>query len=725
MSDRKDRYLELQEQLRELEYAYYALAEPKVSDAEYDRLFQELVELERSHPEWVTAESPSQRVGAPLPEGSKFERVAHAVPMISIESLFGNAEVEDFDARVRKMLAVETEREVEYVCEPKWDGVSASLIYEDGIFVRGVSRGDGTEGEDLTRNLRAVRGVPLKLRGVGLSGALSSAAAADPSSASATASASASSLGIPSLLEVRGEVMIRLDDFDATNEKMLAAGEMPFANPRNATAGTLKRLDPAVVSSRKLRLMCWEVVRCEFAGSGASGATATAPVSSGSSQPSFETHTEAMEAAKQWGFVTTPYRAMTPDAAGMIVFHDDLEAKRDDIPFEMDGVVVKVDSLELRRLLGSRARTPRWACAHKFAPREETTELLAIDIQVGRTGRLTPRARLEPVGLGGVTVQFATLHNANYISSLDIRIGDRVVVRRAGDVIPQIVGPVVSARNGKEKEFVWPTVCPSCGTDAVERGEYRYCVNIECPAQMQRRVMHLASREALKMEGLGEKAVVQFAQAGLLQKIEDLFNLDYEKVAALERWGEKSTSALKEQIEAAKAPELPRFLYGLGIPEVGLETSRAVSTKYRSLDGVFAVADLPDEEGMASLVEIDGVGEEVAKSLLSFFRAQENRHAVERMVELGVQPQEMEEQVLQERDGVTGKTFVLTGSLSRPRPEYKAVLESLGAKVVGSVSKKTDFLVAGEKAGSKLAKAEKLSVKVLDETALRALLGDA
>jgi DNA ligase (NAD+) len=498
--------------------------------------------------------------------------------------------------------------------------------------------------------------------------------------------------------------MIRLDDFDATNEKMLAAGEMPFANPRNATAGTLKRLDPAVVEARKLRLMCWEVVRSEGV--------------------SFETHTEAMKAAKQWGFATTPYRAMVSSAAGMIVFHDDLEAKRDDVAFEMDGVVVKVDSLELRRLLGSRARTPRWACAHKFAPREETTQLLAIDIQVGRTGRLTPRARLEPVGLGGVTVQYATLHNANYISSLDIRLNDRVVVRRAGDVIPQIVGPVLSARTGKEKKFVWPTTCPSCGTDAVERGEYRYCVNIECPAQMQRRVMHLASREALKIEGLGEKAVVQFAEAGLLQKIEDLFRLDFSKVEALERWGEKSTSGLKEQIEAAKNPELPRFLYGLGIPEVGLETSRAVSGKYRSLAGVIAVADLPDEEGMASLEEIDGVGEEVAKSLLSFFRAPENRHAVERMVALGVHPQPMEEQVLEQREGITGKTFVLTGSLNRPRPEYKALLESLGAKVVGSVSKKTDYLDAVEKAGSKLAKAEELSVKVLDETALRTLLGD-
>ncbi|MHC4822562.1 MAG: NAD-dependent DNA ligase LigA [Planctomycetota bacterium] len=686
------RYRDLQEQLRELEYAYYVLAEPKVSDAEYDRLFLELVGIEKQHPEWVTAESPSQRVGAPLPEGSKFERVAHAVPMISIESLFGEEEIVDFAARVAKGLAVETELSAEYVCEPKWDGVSASLIYENGVFHRGVSRGDGTEGEDLTRNLRAVRGVPLKLRDGGA--------------------------GIPRLLEVRGEVMIRVDDFEANNAALLAQGEMPVANPRNAAAGTLKRLDPSVVEKRKLRLMCWEVVRVE----GLDGSEAAEGQPAGAGVVPFATHTEAMEAAKQWGFVTTPYRAMVKDAEGMSAFHADLEARRDAIEFEMDGVVIKVDSLELRRLLGSRARTPRWASAYKFAPREETTRLLAIEIQVGRTGRLTPRAQLEPVGLGGVTVQYATLHNAGYIEGLDIRLGDRVVVRRAGDVIPQIVGPVVSARAGTEKEFVWPEVCPSCGTDAVVRGEYRYCVNLECPAQMQRRVIHLASREALKIEGLGEKAVAQFAEAGLLQRIEDLFDLDYGKVAALDRWGEKSASALREQIEGAKTPELPRFLYGLGIPDIGLETARALSGKYRSLEALMAVAGEEEEAATGSLVEVEGVGEEVARSFLSYLQEPKNRQAIAGMLERGLRPQAMAERESVEREGVTGKIFVLTGSLSRPRPEYKSILEGLGAKVAGSVSKKTDFLVAGEKAGSKLAKAEELSVKVLDEAALVALL---
>ena len=676
----QQRYQELINQLREHEHAYYVLAEPLVSDAAYDRLFVELVDLEKAHSNWVTADSPSQRVGAPMPDGTKFNRIAHAVPMISIESLFGNAAIEDFVGRVEKVLAVETEVLAEFICEPKWDGVSASLIYENGSLVRAVSRGDGTQGEDLTANMRAVRGVPLKLRGTA-----------------------------PDLLEVRGEVMFRIADFDAMNAAMIEKGEAPFANPRNATAGTLKRLDPAVVSKRKLRLMCWEVVRVDGG-------------------PTFTTHTEAMAAAKEWGFVTTPHRVLVADAAGMIQFHDDLEARRDEIEYEMDGVVNKVDALELRRLLGSRARTPRWACAHKFAPREETTQLVDIEIQVGRTGRLTPRAVLEPVQLGGVTVQYATLHNASYISGLDLRIGDRVTVRRAGDVIPQIVGPIPAVRTGEERVFAWPKVCPSCAAPAVERGEHRFCMNMECPAQLRRRIQHLSSRQALKIEGLGEKAVEQFTAAGLVKRFEDIFHLDYEKVAALDRWGEKSATALKEQIDSARTPELPRFLYGLGISEVGMETARALSERFRTLDallalGVEAPADAAAESALTQLCAIDGVGEEVAGSFLAFIRESRNLQAIAAMRSFGVEPQAMAARTSADIEGVSGKTFVLTGSMSRPRPEWKIAIEAAGGKVVGSVSKKTDYLVAGEKAGSKLAKAEALGVTALDEAALRDLLG--
>lgn len=676
--DPREVYARLVEELSAYDHAYYVLAKPLVSDAEYDRKFQELKSLEKEHPDWVLPESPTQRVGAPLPEGSKFERVEHAVPMISIESLFGDKAVEDFEARVLKGLDGETKARPTFSCEPKWDGVSASLIYEDGIFVRGVSRGDGSVGEDLTQNLRAVGGVPLRLR------------SADPKQSE-----------LPKLAEVRGEVMIPLAGFSELNERMAARGDSVFANPRNATAGTMKRLDPSVVRDRGLRFMAWDLVRCEGG-------------------PLFENHTSAMKALQDWGFATTPYHAVVCDSKGMIDFHDELESKRDDLEYEMDGVVVKVEEFALRQLLGSRARTPRWACAHKFSPREEITTLMDIEIQVGRTGRLTPRAHLEPVGIGGTIVRHATLHNAKYISERDIRIGDRVMVRRAGDVIPQVVGPVLEAREGELAKFVWPSQCPSCGSTPSSKGEHRFCPSMDCPAQVLRRIRHLASREALRIEGLGEKAVAQFSEAGLLNSVESVFNLDFEAVANLDRWGEKSAQGLKEQVSAAMRPKLPKFLYALGIPEVGAETARALCAVFPSLSKLTEVAQ--SETATEKLSEVEGVGEEVAGSLIGFFENERNAKAIARMLELGVEPQTPDASVKTAIEGVSGKVFVLTGTLSEPRPEWKARIESAGGKVTGTVSKKTDYLVAGESAGSKLAKAEDLGVQVLDESALRGLL---
>ena len=543
MSGGRERYQALIRELAEHDHAYYVLARPRVSDAEYDRLFRELVELERTHPEWLRPDSPSQRVGAPLPEGSRFERVEHAVPMVSIESLFGDEEVQDFHDRVGRGLSEEASG-WRYVCEPKWDGVSASLIYRDGLFARGVSRGDGAVGEDLSSNLRAVGGVPLRLRGEA-----------------------------PQLLEVRGEVLQPLTAFERVNRELVEAGESPFANPRNATAGTLKRLDPSVARARGLRLIAWELVRCEGG-------------------PEFATHTDAMAAVEEWGFPVTPYRAEVADFDGMKAFHDQLEEQRDAIDYEMDGVVVKVDRRDLRQRLGSRARTPRWACAYKFAPREEITRLLEIEIQVGRTGRLTPRARLEPVQLGGTTVQYATLHNAAYIEERDIRLGDWVVVRRAGDVIPQILAPVPERRDGAERAFVWPSACPECGAEAVQRGEFRSCVNLDCPAQMRRRAMHLASRKALRIEGLGERAVEQFAEAGILERVEDVFALDFDRIRELDGWGEKSAEELQKQIEAARRCPLEKFLFALGVPELGEEGSSSLAAGFGSLDAVLAGAAL-------------------------------------------------------------------------------------------------------------------------------------
>lgn len=674
------RYQRLIEQIRAHDHAYHVLARPTVSDADYDRLFRELKELEEQHPDWVQTDSPTQRVGAALPEGSKFARAAHAVPMISIESLFSGAEVEEFHERVLKGLAGRADEAPEYSCEPKWDGVSASLLYEDGLFVRGLSRGDGAVGEDMTLNLRAVHGLPLRLRG-----------------------------SAPRLLELRGEVILRIADFEEHNRKLVEQGEEPFANPRNSAAGTLKRLDPRFVAERRLRFLAWECVRIEGG-------------------PEIARHSAAMEALREWGFPVAADREIVKDPAGILAFHAALERRRDALEYEMDGIVAKVDQLALRALLGARARTPRWACALKFAPREETTRLLEIEVQVGRTGRLTPRAILEPVALGGVTVQHATLHNAKYIRELDIRVGDRVLVRRAGDVIPQILGPVKERRTGRERVFEMPAQCPSCAAETLERGEYRYCPNLDCPAQMQRRVMHLAAREALKIEGLGEKAVEQFAAAGLLRRVEDVFDLDYARIAELERWGEKSAAGLREQVEAAKEPELARLVFGLGIPEVGLETARAICARHRTLEELEAAAGA--EDAGEKLQGIAGVGPEVAKSVHAFFHEPRNRAALAAMRERGLRPKPHPAShpdappSAAARAGVGGKTFVLTGTLSRPRPEVAAQITAAGGKVSGSVSAKTDYLVAGEAAGSKLKQAEKLGVAVLDEAGLLRLLAD-
>lgn len=787
MADSRSQYDELLRKLREAEHAYYVLAQPLISDAEYDRLFRKLQKQEAAHPEWLDANSPTQRVGAPLPEGTKYERVAHVVPMVSIESLFSEDEIVEFDQRVRKGLDGE---QPTYVAEPKWDGVSAALIYREGNLVQGLSRGDGSQGEDLTHNFRAVGGVPLQLLGE----------------------------HVPALLEVRGEVMMPTATFDAMNERLLEAGEALFANPRNATAGSLKRLDPSVVAERGLRFQAFELVRSE-------------PLST------FESHTEALEALQAWGFPVSPERARSSKLADILAFHADLEARRDAIPFEMDGVVFKVDSRAQREKLGSRARTPRWVCAYKFAPREETTQLLAIEIQVGRTGRLTPRATLEAVQLGGTTVRHATLHNARYIRELELMVGDTVHVRRAGDVIPQILGPVKAARTGAETEFVWPTECPSCKGIVVERGEHRFCVNLDCPAQRERRILHLASRTALRIEGLGEKAVTQFVAAGLFDRVESVFHLDYAAVAALEGWGEKSAQALQAEIEGARQPALDRFLIGLGIEQIGGEVSRLLAAGFGSwgsiescclIAGPLHLAQLPEathkartqllsfvdrcfepgelsahfkkyqdavlsidlallsqhiaaNPGSALAVEsaqnpvpswpetvsvqaeldtllsdrnlmpagdlfsepsssldltllraacatvrmqrIPLLGAIAVATLIEFFLEPRNREALRNMASYGVRPQDAAP--LPSASGAAALaelSFVLTGTMSRPRPEWAAEIQAAGGKVSSSVSAKTDYLVAGEKAGSKLAKAQELGVKVLDEAGLLALL---
>ncbi|MFT7517225.1 MAG: DNA ligase (NAD+) [Myxococcota bacterium] len=675
MTELRSAYDLLVSELHRHNHAYYVDAQPTVSDGEYDRQFQRLLEIEQLHPEWRNSSSPSQRVGSALAAGSDFEKVEHAVPMISIESLFANASIVEFEERVRKDLALETEIQPTFICEPKWDGVSASLIYEKGVLVRGVSRGDGKFGEDLTANLRAVGGVPLRLFGA----------------------------NVPDLLEVRGEVMMSIAGFDAMNNTLRAQGEQVFANPRNVVAGTLKRLDPAVVATRPLRFMCYSVVRMV-------------------GQEMFATHGAAMVGAKGWGFAVSSYSAIVEDAKGMIKFHDDIESRRDEVEYEMDGVVYKVDSQALCELLGSRARTPRWVCAHKFAPREETTKLVDILIQVGRTGRLTPRAVLEPVSIGGVTVQYATLHHASYIADLDIRLGDQVLVRRAGDVIPQIVGPVVAVRDGSEQVFEFPLACPECDAKIESDGEHSFCVNIDCPAQLIRRVQYMVSRVALDIDGIGEKAVVQLHAAKLLESVEQLFNLDYSAIEQLEGWGEKSVTALRNGILATLHPKLAKFLSSLGISNVGPETSRAICEKFNSIDALLALADVDEADAITQLSEIEGVGEKVARSLLQFIGSDKNIKAVRAMLSYGLQPQVVVVSDTGHKEAVIDKVFVLTGSLSCSRPEMGALIQEAGGKVTNTVSKNTDYLVAGDKAGSKLTKAQDLGVEVLDEAQVRKLL---
>ncbi len=797
-------YEELVRRLLEYDHAYYVLGRPLVSDAEYDREFRRLQEIEAAHPDWILPESPSQRVGAPVPEGTGFARVRHAVPMISIESLFGPGEVQEFHERVLRFLAGKTEEEPSYACEPKWDGVSTSLLYEDGRLVRGVTRGDGTTGEDITGNLRAVRDIPLRLLEGG-------------------------GRPWPRLLEVRGEVMLPVSRFEEVNEELVAAGGSPFANPRNAAAGTLKRLDPAVVARRGLRFVAWEAARWE---------------------PDMPpTHSEAVETLAAWGFPVSPWRTLARTPEEIVAFHDELEARRDGADFEMDGIVAKVDSLALRELLGSRARTPRWACAYKFAPREETTTLLDIEVQVGRTGRLTPRAVLEPVRVGGVTVRHATLHNAAYIRDRDIRIGDRVVVRRAGDVIPQVVGPIPEARTGKERVFRMPGSCPACEGDVAEQGEYLVCVRIDCPAQVERRILHMASREALRIEGLGPRSVAQFFRAGLLRTVEDVFRLNKERIIGLERWAEKSAQELIQQIEAAKTAPLDVFLFALGIEGVGKETAREIAlavgsierlermarlasyvARVRRTEGLLGHAarrleefwlknflrpfkgyanrvrledalrrarirtrpsrlsegpgldfrssvcevaesiehDLGELEDLSSLAEIldgpdlepavregvegfldrqdwsddvrptsawqiailsslalsrfqaiNGVGQVLGSTIALFFGTKANIDSLNAMKALGVKPTPLCPERRPRRSGaLAGKTVVITGTLSKPRSDVVKAIEEAGGRVASAVSSKTSYLLAGEKPGSKLAKAKDLGVSIIDEEQL-------
>jgi len=647
-------------------HRYYVLDDPEISDADYDRLMRRLLELESAYPDLVTPDSPSQRVGAEPLEA--FGEARHELPMLSLDNAFSDDELAEFDRRCRERLDAER---VHYVAEPKLDGLSLNLRYKDGVLVRGATRGDGTVGEDITANVRTIRSIPLRLN----------------------------ARRSPGLVEVRGEVVIRLRDFEALNARRADAGERPFANPRNAAAGSLRQLDPKLAAQRPLTFFTY--------GTGASDGDLA------------DSHWEILDLLSDWGFrVNGLVRRVTGMAACRDYYHELLES-RDGLDYEIDGVVFKVDDLRQRESLGFTARAPRWAVAYKLPSREATTVVRSIEPSVGRTGVITPVANLAPVQVGGVTVTHATLHNEDEVRRKDVRAGDTVMVRRAGDVIPEIVSVVTEKRPRGARAWRMPTRCPVCDSEVMRlEGEaaHRCIGGLYCPAQRMGSIIHFASRRAMDIDGLGEKLVEQLVQTGLVNTVVDLFQLGRESLVELERMGEKSADNLLRSLDKAKSTSLARFLYALGISQVGEVTAQTLARHFGDLDPLMNA----DEE---TLVEVPDVGPVVARSIAHFFAQPHNREVIEDLRKAGVSWQPVEGATV---DAVlAGRTFVLTGTLeSMTRDEAKTRIEALGGKVTGSVSGKTDYVVVGEDPGSKRDKAESLGVKLLEERAFLELLGD-
>jgi len=667
MKDIQHQIDSLRDQLNEHNYRYYVLDQPIVSDAEYDRLFRQLNDLEQAHPELIRADSPTQRVGASAV--SAFAEVIHRVPMLSLDNVFNDEELLAFDKRVRDKLG--SDKPVEYSCELKLDGLAVSLLYENGELVQAATRGDGFKGEDITHNVRTIKAVPLKLRGS----------------------------GFPALLEVRGEVFMDKKGFTALNKVAMEKGDKSFANPRNAAAGSLRQLDPRITAQRPLDMYCYGVGYVE------GGSVA-------------DTHAKILQQLKEWGLRVNSEFKLAGSISDCLLFYRDILDRRGKLAYEIDGVVYKVNSLQLQRELGFVSRAPRWATAHKFPAQEEITRVVGVEFQVGRTGAITPVARLEPVFVGGVTVSNATLHNMDEVQRMDVRVGDYVVLYRAGDVIPKVVKVIEERRPAGTHPVELPQVCPVCGSAVVKEGEdaiARCSGGLVCSAQVKEGIRHFASRLAMDIEGLGEKLIDQLVDQKLVQTVADIFHLTREQLAGLERMGDKSAENLVSAIQRSKTTTLPRFLYALGIREVGEATALNLAKHFGDLEPLM-------QAGEPELMQVQDVGPVAAHSVFDFFQEAHNREVIERLRRAGVHWPALQTQPIGAQP-LAGKTVVLTGTLiAFTRDEAKAKLQSLGAKVAGSVSKKTDFVVAGAEAGSKLTKAEELGVPVWDETQLVAYL---
>ncbi len=658
------RVVELSELINLHNYRYHVLDQPSIPDAEYDRLFRELVVLEAQYPELVTPDSPTRRVGAG--PSTTFDEVEHKVPMLSLANAFNDANMQAFDRRVHEWLEVAS---VEYAAETKLDGLAISLVYEQGLLVRAATRGDGYKGEDVIANARMIKSIPLRLMGQ----------------------------GFPEALEVRGEVIMERAAFTEFNNRQQQHGGKLFVNPRNAAAGSLRQLDPTVSAQRPLRFIAYGIGHH-------------------SDELVYQRHTEVMEKLKSWGLPISPDLAIVAGLAGCEQFYQQIGKRRDGLAYDIDGVVFKVDRIDFQRQLGFVSRAPRWAIAWKYEPEEEITRVLGIDVQVGRTGALTPVARLEPVFVGGVTVTNATLHNEDEIRRKDVRVGDTVIIRRAGDVIPEVVAIVPDKRPVDSTPFDMPKQCPDCGS-AVSKSEdeaiTRCTGGLFCPSQGIGAILHFASRRAMDIEGMGDKLVEQLFRKGYVRNVADLYQLTLEQLTELERMGEKSAANLLGSLEHSKRSELHRFLYALGIREVGESTARTLAIYFVSLDRLMNAS-------VDELLEVSDVGPVVANTIRAFFAEEHNRIIIRRLQDSGVHWPQPD---LDKSRPLDGKIFVLTGSLTLlSRDEASDKLTALGARVSNSVSKKTDYVVVGDSPGSKAEKAEKLGVAILDEAALLKLL---
>ena len=661
-----DRYRYLQTELARLEHAYYVLDQPLVPDAEYDRLYRELLDLEQKYPDWISADSLSQRVGGtPL---KVFNEVKHAVPMLSLNNAFEESELINFDRRCRDGLGLES---VNYACELKFDGLAISLRYEHGVLVQAATRGDGASGEDVTVNIRTIRAIPLRLTGK----------------------------KIPDVLEVRGEVFMHRDDFEKMNKYAATLGEKEFANPRNAAAGSLRQLDSKITAKRPLSFFAY--------GLGAFEPINWLP----------KTHSQLLDHYVELGLPVCQERRVVSSVEGLNQFYQEIGRKRNQLPYEIDGVVYKVNSFSQQNTLGFVSRAPRFAIAHKYPAQEEITTVLGIDVQVGRTGAITPVARLSPVLVGGVTVTNATLHNEDEVRRKDVRVGDTVVVRRAGDVIPEVVSVVLDRRPQHTQPFEIPSRCPICDSHIerlVDEAIARCSGGLFCAAQRKQALLHFAHRRAMDIEGLGDKIVDQLVDLNLVRTPADLYRLGFSALANLERMGDKSADNLIRSIAQSKSTSLPRFIFGLGIRHVGESTAKDLAKYFGTMQALM-------DAQMEDLLTVNDVGPVVANSIISFMSESHNREVIEQLLASGIEFQ-VEEQIASV--DLSGKTFVLTGTLpTMSRDQAKTLLEAAGAKVAGSVSQKTSYVVAGSDAGSKLEKANELGIPILDEDALMKILG--